>query len=276
MTRHPASPSGRPAAPVPVAAPVSVDTATSDSALVAEAYHDLLDALITARRVTPRGRADLHESVTRLGLADARIHRVFGAHAAPAAGLAIPAGRRHRWDIPEFGYAARRNAVRATLDAEPLLCGRVARNRTAEDLERALLDDRGPATIAVDPRPGRLGGTPTLAPLGYALADLLVRAWEASDQPSTRLTESDILRLVGRYNHSVAAAIRSSGRRCPCRRPPDEHWVTAPRLALLMACAAACAHGDGQRRARWWVETRPPGTDAHLARALSERVPTVR
>ncbi|MFF7249908.1 hypothetical protein ACFZBU_39160 [Embleya sp. NPDC008237] len=74
---------------------------------------------------------------------------------------------------------------------------------------------------------------------------MLVHAWEDSDQPSARLTESDdVLRLLGLYNHSVAAAIRSSGRRCRCRRPPAGHWVTVPRLAL-MACAAACAHGDG-------------------------------
>ncbi|GCD93079.1 hypothetical protein [Embleya hyalina] len=271
MTHHPTSPAARPAAPVSV----PVDAASPDPTLVSEAYYDLLDALTGAGNVTRHERADLDESTIRLGLADSRIHRVFGAHAVPGVALAIPTGRRHRWDIPEFGYAARRLAVRATLDAEPLLCGTLARNRTIDDIESALLDDRGPITIAVDPRPGRLGGAPTLAPLGYALADLLVHAWEASDQPSTRLAESDVLRLVGLYNHSVAAAIRSGGRRCPCRRPPAGHWISVPRLALLMTCAAACAHGNGQWRARWWVETRPLGTDVHLARALSERVPAV-
>ncbi|MFE5332459.1 hypothetical protein ACFRCG_39375 [Embleya sp. NPDC056575] len=272
MTHHPTtptSPTARPATPPPVRVPV--DGAGPDSTLVAEAYYDLLDALTGARSDAGHERADLDESTMRLGRADSRIHRVFGAHAVPGVALAIPTGRRHRWDIPEFGYSARRIAVRATLDAEPLLCGGLARNRTVDDLESALLDDRGPATISVDPRPGRLGGAPTLAPLGYAMADMLVHAWEASDLPSARLAESDVLRLIGLYNHSVADTIRSGGGRCPCRRPPAEHWITVPRLALLMACAAACAHGDGQWRARWWVETRPPGTEAHLARALGER-----
>ncbi|MFF7250262.1 hypothetical protein ACFZBU_41065 [Embleya sp. NPDC008237] len=77
---------------------------------------------------------------------------------------------------------------------------------------------------------------------------------------------------VGRLVLGIAAAIRASGRRCPCCRPLAERWVTVPRLALLMVCA----HGNGQWRARWWVER--PGrwsANAHLARALSARVPAV-